>query len=171
MSAADQSRWRVSRGSDGYHGYANSGNWLVRSHHEGYARLACETGLGSRAVNSVREGLDLLRTFKFDLVLSSEALSEGRGYDVSDAVASQLGTLLVGIALSESWLWLPVVELGKNVLGKRALNAGMLESEAQELLGGSDSQTLGEIGRGVSMHVERTAARHNGVPRRKKTAA
>jgi hypothetical protein len=133
-------------------------------------RLA-RRGWGSRVVSTLREGQDLLRSFKFDLVLSSEILSEGRGYDVSDAVALQSGTLLVGIALSESWLWLPVVELGRNVLGKRALNAGMLESEARELLGRSDKHTIVENAHGVLMHVERSAARHNGVPRRKKTAA
>jgi hypothetical protein len=38
------------------------------------------------------------------------------------------------VAFSESWLWLPVVERGKKVLGQRALNASKLESEAGQIL-------------------------------------
>jgi hypothetical protein len=41
---------------------------------------------------------------------------------------------MVGVALSESCLWLPVVDRGKHVLGKRALNAQALESEMENLL-------------------------------------
>jgi hypothetical protein len=133
-------------------------------------RLA-KRGWGSRAASTLSEGRALLRTFKFDLVLCSESLPEGRGYDVSDAVARQSGTLLVSIPLSESCLWLAVVERGKYVLGKRALNASMLESEAQTLLGKSDKQSLAEIGRGIPMHAERATAGHNDVPQRRKSAA
>ena len=43
-------------------------------------------------------------------------------------------TLMVGVALSESCLWLPVVDRGKHVLGKRALNVEALESEMETLL-------------------------------------
>jgi hypothetical protein len=42
---------------------------------------------------------------------------------------------MVGVALSESQLWLPVVERGAHVLGKRGLNAQMLELELTNLLG------------------------------------
>jgi hypothetical protein len=128
-------------------------------------------GWGACVVSTLREGRDLLRRYKFDLVLSAEVLPEGRGYDISDAVAKQSGTLLVGIALSESWLWLPVVEFGRKVLGKRALNLGLLESEARELLGKGDAYTAGETECRAPIRVEPAAARHGGVPRRKKTAA
>ena len=133
-------------------------------------RLA-KRGWGSRTAETLSEGRSLLKTFKFDLVLSSESLSEGRGYDVSETVAGQSGTLLVGVALSESCLWLPVIERGKHVLGKRALNASMLELTAQDLLGETDGQSLTEIGHGIPMHAERSEATRNGVPRRKKSAA
>jgi hypothetical protein len=133
-------------------------------------RLA-KRGWGSRTMDTLREGRDLLQAFKFDLILSSESLPDGRGYELSEMVTHQSGTLLVGIALSESQLWLPVVERGQNVLGKRALYASMLESEAQKLLGERDTQTLGEISRGVPMPAEDPMTKHNGVPRRKKAAA
>jgi hypothetical protein len=133
-------------------------------------RLA-KRGWGSRTMDTLREGRELLETFKFDLILSSESLPDGRGYEVSEMVRRQSGTLLVGIALSETQLWLPVIERGQNVLGKRALNASLLESEAQKLLGGRDTQTLGEISRRVPMPSGRPVPKHNGVPRRKKAAA
>ena len=41
----------------------------------------------------------------------------------------------VGVALSESCLWLPVIERGVNVLGERALSHAMLEAELDRLLG------------------------------------
>lgn len=133
-------------------------------------RLA-KRGWGSRTMDTLREGRELLETFQFDLILSSESLPDGRGYEMSEMVRHQSGTLLVGIALSETQLWLPVVERGQNVLGKRALNASLLESEAQKLLGGRDTQTLGEISRRVPMPSGRPVSKHNGVPRRNKAAA
>lgn len=96
-------------------------------------RLA-KRGWESSLVGTLRKGRDLLKAFRFDLVLSTERLSDGRGYDFSRAVERQLGTLLVGVALSETWLWLPVVERGKKVLGQRALDASKLESEAGRIL-------------------------------------
>ena len=102
-------------------------------------------GWGSRIVETLREARDLLQTFKFDLVLAPELLPSGRCYDVSNSVARQLGTLLVGVPLSETSLWLPVVERGERVLGQRSLTPSMLESEAQELLGGHRTQALRKI--------------------------
>jgi hypothetical protein len=96
-------------------------------------RLA-DRGWGARKALTLRDARDLLATFDFDVVLASEALPDGRGYDVAESVASHSRTLMVGVALSESCLWLPVVERGKHVLGKRALNMQALESEMETLL-------------------------------------
>jgi hypothetical protein len=93
-----------------------------------------ERGWGSQSVRGVREAKDVLGIFDYDVVLASEILRDGGGYDVADSVAVHSRTLLVGVALSETWLWLPVVERGVNVLGKRGLNAQMLESELVNLL-------------------------------------
>jgi hypothetical protein len=101
-----------------------------------------ERGWGSQYVRSVREAKDLLGIFDYEVVLASECLGDGRGYDLADSVAIHSRTLLVGVALSESWLWLPVVERGTHVLGKRGLNAQMLESELINLLGARDPETL-----------------------------
>lgn len=92
------------------------------------ARLA-ECGWGWYAVEKVRDGEDLLKTFQIDVVLATESLPDGRGYDLADCVARQLGTLLVGIALSENALWLPLIDRGQRVLGSRAIGARMLEAE------------------------------------------
>ena len=91
-------------------------------------------GWGARKVPTLRDARDLLGTFDFDVVLASEALPDGRGYDVAESVALHSRTLMVGVALSESCLWLPVVDRGKHVLGKRALNVQALESEMETLL-------------------------------------
>ena len=92
------------------------------------ARLT-NRGFGSRTVETLREARDLLGTFRWDVVLAAESLVDGRGYDLTEIVARRSGTLLVGVPLSESCLWLPVVERGALVLGRRALkpspNSGM----------------------------------------------
>jgi len=88
-----------------------------------------ECGWGSYAVQNVRDGQELLKTFQVDVVLATESLPDGRGYDLAECVARQLGTLLVGVALSENALWLPVIQRGHRVLGTRAIGARMLEAE------------------------------------------
>jgi hypothetical protein len=58
-----------------------------------------------------------------------------RGYALADAMRQHSGTLIVGVALSESSLWLPVIERGVTVLGKRALSHATLELELDRVLG------------------------------------
>jgi hypothetical protein len=93
-----------------------------------------DRGWGSRQVVTLQQAREQLETYDFDVVLATEALCDGRGYDLSESVARHSRTLLAGVALSESCLWLPVVERGVGVLGRRALNAQMLESEMEKLL-------------------------------------
>jgi hypothetical protein len=97
------------------------------------ARLS-DRGFRSRTVETLRAARDLLGTFRFDVVLAAESVADGRGYDLAEIVARRSGTLLVGVALSESWLWLPVVERGNYVLGRRALNPRALEMELDLVL-------------------------------------
>ncbi|HUO34171.1 MAG TPA: hypothetical protein VMU43_04205 [Candidatus Acidoferrum sp.] len=82
---------------------------------------------------SVRDGLAVLQNGNFNVVLATEILPDGRAYELMPAVERMGGNLLVAVALSESALWLPVVERGKCVLGSRALNAHMLASELERL--------------------------------------
>ena len=103
-------------------------------------RRLASRGWGSRRVETLREAQNMLLTFQFDVVLSAESVADGRGYEIADLVIGRAGTLIVGVALSESCLWLPVVEQGARVLGSRALNAHMLESEMEMLIGAREGQ-------------------------------
>ncbi|MGC2417076.1 MAG: hypothetical protein WA434_04970 [Candidatus Acidiferrales bacterium] len=98
------------------------------------ARLAAR-GFGAYRAEKLCEARDLLKAFRLDIVLAAELLSDGRGYALADAMRQHSGTLIVGVALSESCLWLPVIERGVNVLGERALSHAMLEAELDRLLG------------------------------------
>jgi hypothetical protein len=98
-------------------------------------RRLADRGWGARNVSSVREARDLLGTFDFDVSLAAECLCDGRGYDLGDLIVEHLRSLFVGVALSESCLWLPVILRGVHVLGKRALNPPTLELEMETLLG------------------------------------
>jgi hypothetical protein len=91
-------------------------------------------GWGARSVATLQDARHLMGTFDFDVVLASERLPDGRGYDIAASVASHSRTLMVGVALTESCLWLPVVDRGRYVLGKRGLNVQALESEMEALL-------------------------------------
>ena len=102
-------------------------------------------GWGSRQVLTLQQAREQLETYDFDVVLARETLCDGRGYDVAEIVARHLRTLLVGVALSESCLWLPVVERGVGVLGRRALNAQMLETEMEKLLRASARDNVRDI--------------------------
>ncbi|HEX4073971.1 MAG TPA: hypothetical protein VHX49_01090 [Candidatus Acidoferrales bacterium] len=98
------------------------------------ARLAAR-GFGAHRADKLSDARDLLEIFRVDVVLASESLADGRGYALADAMKRQSGTLIVGVPLSESCLWLPVVERGLGVLGKRAFSPAVLEIELDHLLG------------------------------------
>ena len=75
-----------------------------------------------------------MRTTPFDIVLAAETMTDGRGYDLTNYVVSHSATLLIAVALSETCLWLPVVQHGVRTLGERALNSFALQSEITALL-------------------------------------
>lgn len=91
-------------------------------------------GAQQAIARTVQEAILRLGDFRFDVVLSSEFLPDGRAYELMPIVERKGGSLLVAVALSESALWLPVIENGRRVLGTRALNARVLESELEGLL-------------------------------------
>jgi len=129
------------------------------------SRLA-SSGWGSRTVDTLREAEALVNTFRFDLILAAESLPDGRAYTMTEAVVRRDGTLLVAIALSESCLWLPVVDLGAKVLGTRALNPEQLEQEAEKILRARDRELLRALPPSAQPPPRRA-----GVPRRKTPAA
>jgi PleD family two-component response regulator len=97
------------------------------------ARLAARRW-GARYVGTRREAQEVLGTFQFDVVLAAEELPDGRGYDLGNVLDHRRETLFVGVALSDTCLWLPVIEHGERVLGQRALNATMAEVGLEVLL-------------------------------------
>ena len=132
-------------------------------------RLALR-GWGSHCVRTLLEARELLETFQFDVVLALETLPDGRGYDISGAVIDLSGTLLVGVPLSESLLWLAVVDRGSRVLGKRALHTASLETELETRLSALAIENSREPIRIPEPGKERAALQRVGLPTRRKTA-
>jgi hypothetical protein len=99
-----------------------------------FKRPAC-SGWRSHSVATVREAAAILKTIRFHVVLSAEKLADGMGYELAPILMRQRGTLYVGVALSETRLWLPVVERGVWSLGDRAMNSALLETEVAGMLG------------------------------------
>jgi len=110
-------------------------------------------GWGSYGVDTVSESKTLMETFKFDVVLALEKLNDGCGYDMAEAVKERGTSLLVGIELSDTHLWLPVVYHGKNVLGECAINSEMIERELAGLLLASDRAPARGAMQGVGTHL------------------
>jgi hypothetical protein len=133
-------------------------------------RRLADRGWGSRIAGTLREARELLGTFRFDLVLAAETLPDGRGYDIAPLVTRQLGTLMVGVALSESCLWLPVVDRGTDVLGKRALNASVIEAEAEAILSLPRREHIHEVPSHVSSETNQPKPQHADTPGRTSAA-
>jgi hypothetical protein len=91
-------------------------------------------GWNSYCVNTIVEAEGALKMIRFEIVLAEETVASGSGYDLTDSVLEQDGTLLVSVALSEASLWLPVVQRGIRTLGDRAMNSAMLYLELREAL-------------------------------------
>jgi hypothetical protein len=91
-------------------------------------------GWNSHTIETRREAETVLRTIRFGVILAAENLPDGTGYELTELVARQSGTLFVAVTLSESCLWLPVVERGCRSLGKRAMNSEFLEAEVATIM-------------------------------------
>lgn len=118
-------------------------------------------GAQQATARTVREAIVRLGEIEFDVVLASENLPDGRAYELMQTVETQGCNLLVSVALSESALWLPVIENGRRVLGSRALNARMLETEIERLLSRA-------VRTAVFESAPETAARREGDEARRK---
>lgn len=92
------------------------------------------SGWGAHAVGSVQEAETVLKTIRFKVILAAENVSDGSGYELAELVARQCGSLFISVALSETCLWLPVIEQGARSLGKRAINPWILETEVESIL-------------------------------------
>src|ERR1700674_3338784 len=81
------------------------------------------------AVQNLREAEKALETGDFGVELAAKDLADGSGYDLQGGVMRNGGSLFVAVTLSESYLWVPVVERGSKTPGKCALEPRSLESE------------------------------------------
>jgi hypothetical protein len=108
-------------------------------------------GCAFQSVDTIAEAESSLRAARFDVVLAGEIMADGCGYDLTDSVVKRSCNLLVAIALSETCLWLPVVQHGIRTLGDRALNSHNLQSEITELL--NENVALAEHLVAPSLHV------------------
>jgi hypothetical protein len=92
------------------------------------------SGWGSHAVDSVQEAETVLKTIRFKVILAAEKVGDDSGYELAPVVERQSGNLFISVALSETCLWLPVIEQGARSLGKRAVNPWVLETEVETVL-------------------------------------
>jgi hypothetical protein len=123
-------------------------------------------GWGSYGVDSLAEANDILKTIQFDIVLASEHVPDGLGYDLTEEVVNRTVSLLVCVNLSESCIWLPVVADGVRVLGKRAVNAHTLELEIETVLARAAKRRTGE-----TAFAEQHPSKREIPPRRRAAAA
>ena len=127
--------------------------------------------LASEVVQTLREARELIPRSQFDVVLAPEDLPDGHGYELTDSVARRSCTLLIAISLSETWLWLPVVERGARVIGERAIPADLLEPELEELLSERAREHSRAVHRGTSQGHERRSSKQVMPPRHKTFSA
>lgn len=99
-------------------------------------------GWATHAVATLGEAQTVLETIRFPLVLAAEKMADGTGYELTKWAVQQELTLMVGLQLTDTLLWLPVVEAGERSLGSRALNPIMLESEIERLLASIDKARM-----------------------------
>jgi DNA-binding response OmpR family regulator len=102
-------------------------------------RLAMH-GWEARTVATIQQAWEQLESFAFAVALASEALPDGLGYELGSGMVRQGATLFVGVALSESALWLPVIERGSRVLGTRGISPRALLQEMESLLRARDRE-------------------------------
>ncbi len=107
-------------------------------------------GWGWHSMDNVREAETVLKTIRFKVILAAENVRDGSGYELAPLVSRQSGNLFISIALSETFLWLPVIERGVRSLGKRALNPWMLETEVEGVLRAFDTGSAAVVHDGVS---------------------
>jgi DNA-binding NtrC family response regulator len=131
------------------------GNSTART--ESTLEALARSGWDSHSVKTVREAGAVLRTIRFHLTFAAEKLPDGTGYELAALIAQQSGNLFIYVPLSETCLWLPVVENGKRSLGQRALNPLTLAREAEVILRAGDTAVARpeseRNGRGMSPHA------------------
>jgi hypothetical protein len=123
------------------------------------------SGWGSHAVDSVQEAETVLKTIRFKVILAAEKVGDGSGYELAPVVERQSGNLFISVALSETCLWLPVIEQGARSLGKRAVNPWVLETEVETVLRADGDRMAGVRDRVSGSMSADSLPGASGVPR------
>jgi len=132
-------------------------------------RLASH-GWGCQMVDLLTEAKEALNKSQFEIVLAAENMEDGRGYDLTDVIARRSLSLLVGVMLSGSYLWLPTVERGVRTLGARAVSPSLLEVTMEDMLLGP--RLAVGMGTAPALPAQAERLRHKyQVPPRRKSAA
>jgi hypothetical protein len=103
--------------------------------------LLAPRGWRCMSCDTIHEAERALADGRFDVTLALESLRDGRGYELSRSIVRQLRSLFVGVPLSESCLWLPVVQNGEKVLGRRAVGPTEIGLEIEHLVGEHATQS------------------------------
>jgi hypothetical protein len=122
-------------------------------------RLA-DAGHFSRRAHNLEQAREILRATHPKLVLASEALSDGRAYELIRPIERMGVSLLVSIALTDTCIWLPVVQRGRRTLGLRAMHQRFLEPEIYELL----TEAQADLADHRSARTQSSRARRAGAP-------
>jgi hypothetical protein len=108
---------------------------LAGANQESIAHLLMQRDWNWKAAESLASAVRHLgRMTGLKLVLAAEVLVDGRGYELTDLIARQGSSLLVGVMLSEGEVWLPVVERGERTFGRGGIGMADLGSVVSELL-------------------------------------
>ena len=132
-------------------------------------RLA-RLGWGCRIVDLLSEAKEELKKSNYEIVLAAEHMADGRGYDLTDVIAQRSSSLLVGVMLSDGYLWLPTVERGVRTLGMRALNFAMLEEAMEEMLPCPALAAAAGAASNLPVRAERHRHKQSVPPRRRSAA-
>jgi DNA-binding NtrC family response regulator len=116
---------------------------LTGANQESMAYLLRQRDWNWSTADSLRSAIrELGRSGGVELVLASEALPDGRAYELSDVVSKRGASFLVGVMLSEGQIWLPVVERGERTFGRGGIGMAELSSVLRDLLDDRVSSNL-----------------------------
>jgi hypothetical protein len=122
-----------------------------------------DAGHFSRRARNLEQAREILRATPHPkLVLASEMLSDGRAYELIRPIERMGVSLLVSIALTDTCIWLPVVQRGRRTLGLRAMHQHFLEPEIYELL----TEAQADLADHCSARTQSSRARRAGAPSR-----
>jgi hypothetical protein len=80
-----------------------------------------------------RDARRILKSNRFDLLLSQASLPDGTGFGLTKALKGRPVTAFICLELDDSCLWMPATENGRECLGKAALSTEEFTRILEEL--------------------------------------